>query len=64
MSHSGLERSVGAADRERLDQDFTSVRELESRMQEYGKNTAARDKMKGYTDMYITGGRQIYQVLS
>ena len=30
----GLERSVGAADRERLDQYFTSVRELENRMQE------------------------------
>jgi hypothetical protein len=29
-----LERTVGAADRERLDQYFTSVRELESRLQE------------------------------
>ena len=30
----GLERSVGAADRARLDQYFTSVRELENRLQE------------------------------
>ena len=37
---------------------------LEKRMEEYGKNTAAREKMKGYTDMYITGGRTLYQVLS
>jgi hypothetical protein len=38
--------------------------DLEKRMEEYGKNAAAREKMKGYTDMYITGGRTIYQVLS
>jgi Protein of unknown function (DUF1552) len=30
----GLERSVGAADRARLDQYFTSVRDLENRLQE------------------------------
>jgi hypothetical protein len=47
-----------------METEVESLGAFESRMQEYGKNTAARDKMKGYTDMYITGGRQIYQVLS
>jgi len=37
---------------------------LERRMEEYGKNTSVREKLKGYTDMYITGGREIFQVLS
>jgi HKD family nuclease len=44
--------------------EIESLAEFESRMQEYSKNTAAREKMKGYTDMYLTGERRIYQVLS
>jgi hypothetical protein len=44
--------------------EVESLGEFESRMQEYGKNAAAREKMKGYTDMYVTGERRIYQVLS
>ena len=47
-----------------METEIESLGAFESRMQEYSKNTAAREKMKGYTDMYITGGRQIYQVLS
>jgi len=44
--------------------EVENIAAFEKRMEEYGKNTAAREKMKGYTDMYISGGRTIYQVLS
>ena len=40
-----LKRNLGAADRDRMDQYFTSVRELEKRM-EAGKEWAYRDKPK------------------
>ena len=39
-----------------------SLADLEARFQEYANNQALRDKMKGYTDMYLTGGREIYRV--
>ncbi len=32
-------------------------------MQDYASNQALRDKMKGYTDLYVTGSREILQVL-
>jgi len=44
--------------------DFDDFRTMEARMEEYGKNEVLREKMKGYTDLWITGGRQIYRVVS
>lgn len=31
-------------------------------MHDYATNAAFREKMKGYTDLYITGSREILQV--
>jgi hypothetical protein len=31
-------------------------------MREYGTNEKFRDKMKGYTDLWITGSREILQI--
>lgn len=31
-------------------------------MQDYATNQAFRDKMKGYTDFYVTGTREILQI--
>ncbi|MBI1787354.1 MAG: hypothetical protein HYR60_07365 [Acidobacteria bacterium] len=45
-----------------LETEAESLAEFESRMQDYGKNQALREKMKGYTDLYLTGGREIYRV--
>ena len=46
-----------------LEYDAQNVGEFESRMKEYATNTAFRDKMKGYTDLYATGYREILQVI-
>ena len=44
--------------------DFDDFASMEKRMEEYGKNDILREKMKGYTDLWITGGREIYRVVS
>ena len=44
--------------------EVESFAAMEKRMEEYGKNEALREKMKGYTDLYISGGREIYRVVS
>ena len=36
---------------------------FEKRMKEYSEGKDMRDKMKGYTDMYLTGDREIYRVM-
>lgn len=36
--------------------------EFEGRMKEYQTDEAFRDKMKGYTDHYLTGTRDIFQI--
>ncbi len=46
-----------------LEYEAQNVGEFESRMKEYATNTAFRDKMKGYTDLYATGYREILQVM-
>jgi hypothetical protein len=40
-------------------QDFS---EFEGRMREYGTNEAFREKMKGYTELWQTGHREILRV--
>jgi len=46
-----------------LEYDAQNVGEFEARMKEYATNQAFRDKMKGYTDLYATGYREIMQVM-
>ena len=36
---------------------------FEARMKEYSTNQAMRDKMKGYTDLWVSGGREIYRLV-
>ena len=43
--------------------EFDNLQAFENRMKEYGQNASLRDKMAGYTEMYITGKREIYQVV-
>jgi len=47
-----------------LETEVESLAELEKRVQEYMGNKTLHDKMKGYTDMYQTGGREIFRVWS
>ena len=45
-----------------LEYEAENVGEFEARMKDYATNQAFRDKMKGYTDLYVTGGREILQI--
>jgi len=44
-----------------METEFESLADLEARLQEYMNNPSVKEKMKGYTDMYLTGGREIYR---
>lgn len=39
-----------------------SFGDFEARMKEYETDQAFRDRMKGYTDLYVTGTREIFKV--
>ena len=45
-----------------LEYQAENVGEFETRMKDYGTNQQFRDKMKGYTDLYVTGSREILQI--
>ena len=45
-----------------LDFEGNDFGEFEARMKEYQTDEAFREKMKGYTDLYVTGGREIFQI--
>lgn len=45
-----------------LEYEAENVAEFEARMKEYAANSPFRDKMKGYTELWITGSREILQV--
>jgi hypothetical protein len=46
-----------------MEYEAENVGEFEARMREYGTNSVLREKMKGYTDLWITGSREILQVM-
>ena len=45
-----------------LEYEADSVAAFETQMQDYATNETFRDKMKGYTELYLTGSREILQV--
>jgi hypothetical protein len=46
-----------------LETELDNLAAFEQRMKEYAQNTEFRDKMSGYTEMYTTGKRDIFQVI-
>ena len=46
-----------------LEYEAENVGEFETRMRQYSTDTSFRDKMKGYTDLYVTGSREILQIV-
>jgi malonyl CoA-acyl carrier protein transacylase len=46
-----------------METKLTDLAAFEERMKEYSANQAMRDKMKGYTDLWTTGGREIYRLV-
>jgi hypothetical protein len=53
---------TGEFNRVVLEYEAENVAEFESRMKDYANNTAFREKMKGYTDLWVTGCREIMQI--
>jgi hypothetical protein len=62
-SHRVLTDLTGDFNRVILEYEAENVGEFEQRMRDYATNQAFRDKMQGYTDLYITGSREILQIV-
>jgi hypothetical protein len=45
-----------------LEYEAQNIGEFDDRMKDYATNEAFRSKMKGYTDLYVTGHREILQI--
>lgn len=54
---------TGEFNRVVLEYEIDSIAGFEERMKEYATNEALRDAMKGYTELYQTGSREILQVV-
>lgn len=46
-----------------LEYEAADIAEFQTRMQEYAKGGAFKEKMKGYTDLWLTGKREIFQIV-
>jgi len=46
-----------------MEHEVGDLAEFERTMAEYASRQDVRDKMKGYTDMYQTGRREVYRVV-
>lgn len=46
-----------------VESEADDLNAFERRMQEYMSRPEIRERMKGYTDMYLSGGREIYRVV-
>ena len=60
--HRVLTDLTGEFNRVVLEYEAENIGEFEARMKDYATNEAMREKMKGYTDLYITGSREILQI--
>ena len=59
--HRVLTDLTGEFNRVVLEYEAENVAEFEARMKDYATNQAFREKMKGYTELYSTGSREILQ---
>jgi len=46
-----------------METEVDDLLEFERRMKDHMSKPDNRERMKGYTDMYVSGGREIYQVV-
>ena len=60
--HRVLTDLTGGFNRVVLEYEAENLGAFEERMREYSTNQEFRDKMKGFTDLYITGTREILQI--
>ena len=61
--HRVLTDLTGEFNRVILEYEVENVATFEARMKDYMTNTAFREKMKGYTDLWISGSREILQIV-
>ena len=52
---------TGEFNRVILEFEVENIAEFEAQLKDYSTNEAFRAKMKGYTDLYISGSREIMQ---
>jgi hypothetical protein len=60
--HRILTDLTGEFNRVVMEYEAENIGEFETRMKDYATNQAMREKMKGYTDLYLTGSREILQI--
>ena len=53
---------TGEFNRVILEHEAENMGEFEARMKEYATDEAFKAKMKGYTDLWMTGSREILQI--
>ena len=46
-----------------MEHEAASLTEFEGKLREYMSSAEMRDKMKGYTDLWTTGSREIFQIV-
>jgi hypothetical protein len=61
-NHRVLTDLTGEFNRVILEFEVENVSGFEARMKDYATNTAFREKMKGYTDLWTAGSREILQI--
>jgi hypothetical protein len=61
-NHRILTDLTGDFNRVVLEYEAESIGEMETRMRDYDTNETFREKMKGYTDLWITGSREILRI--
>ena len=54
---------VGPFNTVAMETEVADLAEVERIQKEYMERPEIRDRMKGYTDMYVSGGREIYRVV-
>jgi hypothetical protein len=54
---------VGSFNTVVMETEVPDLAEFDKRMKEYMEREDIRSRMKGYTDMYQTGAREIYRVV-
>lgn len=62
-SHRVLTDVTGEFNRVILEFEAASYAEFEERMNQYRTDEVFREKMKGYTELWTTGSREILQVM-
>ena len=60
--HRVLSDLTGEFNRVILEFEVANIAEFEAQWKDYNTNEAFRAKMKGYTDLWISGSREIMQV--